>query len=215
MSRRLPVYLVIDVSGSMSGDPLQAVENGLRTFHSAVRSDPNALETAYVSVIIFSDNATQVVPLTDVISFQPPKLSVQGGTSYGNALTKLDQCLKADLVKSSPEVRGDYRPLVFFFTDGAPTDATWRNALPLIKAHKFSAFVACGAGAGVNVATLRELTEDVVTLDTTDSAGILAFFKWVSASVNVSSVKVATQGEAEGGLNQLPPPPPVINLTKV
>jgi len=28
--RRLPVYLVLDTSGSMSGEPIEAVKNGLQ-----------------------------------------------------------------------------------------------------------------------------------------------------------------------------------------
>lgn len=47
--RRLPVYLVIDTSGSMTGEPIEAVKNGIQMLISTLRQDPYALETAYIS----------------------------------------------------------------------------------------------------------------------------------------------------------------------
>lgn len=52
--RRLPVYLLLDTSGSMYGEPIEAVKNGVQTLISTLRSDPYALETAYISVLTFN-----------------------------------------------------------------------------------------------------------------------------------------------------------------
>ena len=79
--RRLPVYLVLDVSGSMSGEPIEAVRNGLQVLLSSLRQNPYALETAYLSVITFESTAKQVTPLTELASFQIPSISAGGGTS--------------------------------------------------------------------------------------------------------------------------------------
>jgi uncharacterized protein YegL len=59
--RRLPVYLLLDTSGSMSGEPIESVKNGMQVLVSALRQDPYALETAYLSVITFDGTARQVV----------------------------------------------------------------------------------------------------------------------------------------------------------
>ena len=40
---RLPVYLLLDTSGSMSGEPIEAVKNGVQVLHSTLRKDPYAL----------------------------------------------------------------------------------------------------------------------------------------------------------------------------
>ncbi len=61
--RRLPVYLLLDTSGSMYGEPIEAVKNGVQTLISTLRSDPYALETAYISIITFNSTAQQVSPL--------------------------------------------------------------------------------------------------------------------------------------------------------
>lgn len=44
--RRLPIYLLLDTSGSMANEPIEAVKNGLKTMLSSLRQDPHALETA-------------------------------------------------------------------------------------------------------------------------------------------------------------------------
>ena len=87
--RRLPVYLVLDTSGSMTGEPIEAVKNGVQMLVSALRQDPYALETAYLSVITFDSTARQAVPLTELSMFQPPKLEASGVTALGDALKLL------------------------------------------------------------------------------------------------------------------------------
>ena len=57
MSRRLPVYLLLDTSGSMSGEPIEQVKNGVQMLVASLRQDPYALETAWLSVITFSSGA--------------------------------------------------------------------------------------------------------------------------------------------------------------
>ncbi len=49
--RRLPVFFLIDVSESMVGAPIESVQNGMRTIVQDLRTDPYALETAFLSVI--------------------------------------------------------------------------------------------------------------------------------------------------------------------
>ena len=78
--RRLPVYLVLDVSGSMMGEPIEAVRNGMQILASTLRTDPYALETAYLSVITFDGEARQVAPLTEagwVRQHEEGRLAVQ------------------------------------------------------------------------------------------------------------------------------------------
>lgn len=61
--RRLPVYFLVDVSESMVGEPIQQVENGMRQIVQELRTDPYALETAFISVIAFSFLQTEHLPI--------------------------------------------------------------------------------------------------------------------------------------------------------
>jgi uncharacterized protein YegL len=72
--------------------------------------------------------------------------------------------------------------------------------------------VACAAGAGADTSILKQITEQVVHLDTADSGTIKAYFKWVSASISTGSQKVDSGAHEVAGLNELPPPPPEVNV---
>ncbi len=209
--RRLPVYLLLDTSGSMYGEPIEAVKNGVETLISSLRSDPYALETAFISVITFDSSAKQVAPLTELAAFQQPAIDASGCTALGEALALLAARVDAEVTKTTAEQKGDWRPLVFIMTDGEPTDDL-NKGLNEFKKRKFGMVVACAAGQGANTNTLKQITENVVQLDTADSATIKAFFKWVSASISTSSKSVESGGINLEKMSELPPPPPEVNI---
>jgi len=209
--RRLPVYLLLDTSGSMMGEPIEAVKNGVQTMVSALRQDPYALETAFLSIITFNSSANQPVPLTELTSFQTPSIEASGTSSLGAALSLLAQKADAEVNKTTVEQKGDWKPIVFIMTDGMPTD-DWQKGLSDFQKQKWGIVVACAAGQGVDTSILKQITEVVVQLDTADSSSFKAFFKWVSASISTSSAKIEEGGKEVGGLNELPPPPPEVNV---
>lgn len=209
--RRLPVYLLLDCSGSMYGEPIEAVKNGVQVLVSTLLQDPYALETAYLSIITFDSSAQQVSSLTELSAFQQPNIQASGCTALGEALALLAQKADQEVTKTTAEQKGDWKPLVFIMTDGEPTDDL-NKGLAEFKKRKWGMVVACAAGAGANTDTLKKITECVVSLDTADSATIKAFFKWVSASVSSGSMKVEETGAEATTLSELPPPPPEVNI---
>lgn len=209
--RRLPIYLLLDTSGSMYGEPIEAVKNGVQTLISTLRSDPYALETAYISIITFDSSANQVSPLTELAAFTQPNIEARGCTALGEALGLLAQKIDSEVTKTTAERKGDWRPLVFIMTDGEPTDSLTKG-LAEFKKRKCGMVVACAAGQGANTGTLKQITENVVQLDTADSATIKAFFKWVSASISTSSKSVEEDASEATTMSELPPPPPEVNI---
>lgn len=209
--RRLPVYLLLDTSGSMFGEPIESVKNGVQVLVSTLRQDPYALETAFLSIISFDDKAKQLMPLTELSMFQMPAIASSGTTALGDALKLLATIVDQEVTKTTPEQKGDWKPLVFIMTDGAPTD-DWQAGLSEFKKRKLGMVVACAAGQSADVSILKQITDTVVQLDTADSATIKAFFKWVSASISFNSQKIDSGGGEVSGLSELPPPPPEVNI---
>ncbi|MDR1486425.1 MAG: VWA domain-containing protein [Deltaproteobacteria bacterium] len=211
--RKLPVYLLIDVSGSMHGEPIEAVKNGIQMLHSSLRSIPQALEVAYLSVITFADSAKQIIPLTEVAGFKPPTLKASGQTCLGAALLEVANAAKREVKKSTPEEKGDWKPLVFIMTDGIPTDNVDKG-LEAFNAVSWGMVLACAAGPSADTSVLQRIPKaEVLQLATADSSSITAYFKFISSSIATSSKKVES-GAQPGSFNELPPPPPEISLLK-
>lgn len=209
--RRLPVYLLLDTSGSMRGEPIQSVNVGLRSMVNALRQDPYALESVHLGLITFDIEAKEIFPLTPLEQVQIPEIMVPdkgAATFLGAALELLIQRSDQEIIKSTPNKKGDWRPLLFIMTDGSPSDLqTFREMIPEVKKRNFGNVVACAAGPKAKDAVLKELTDNVVHLDTTDSATFAQFFKWVSASVSI--------GSSSAGITEpthLPPPPPEVQV---
>ncbi len=208
-SRRLPIYLLLDTSGSMSGAPIQAVNQGVQLVYNELMNDPSAIETVYLAVITFDSQARMTLPLTELTRFKAPALRAGGSTSLGEALRLLNDSLNRDIVVNAPGRKGDYKPLVFLMTDGAPTDS-WEREADAIKnrtQQKVATIIALGCGGGVDVKTLKRITDNVLLMDQVTPDQITKFFKWVSQSVATASVSAQAVGAGQGQA-QLPPPPP-------
>lgn len=93
--RRLPVYLLLDCSGSMSGEPIEAVKQGIKALLTELKGDPQALETACLSVITFNSTARQISPLTELMLFKEPELTAGGATALGGRRIPAVRVLRA------------------------------------------------------------------------------------------------------------------------
>lgn len=209
-TRRLPVYILLDTSGSMRGEPIHSVNVGLQAMLSALRQDPYALESVYLSVITFDIEAKEYLPLTplDEVKLGEVVVPDAGATFLGAALEMLVQCVNRDVKKTTRASKGDWRPLLFVMTDGSPSDLqAYREIIPNVKKCNFGSILACAAGPKAKQELLLELTDRVVTLDTMDSAAFSGFFKWVSASVAIGSSSAGVSGQIS-----LPPPPPEVQV---
>lgn len=194
----------------MRGEPIHSVNAGLQAMLGALRQDPYALESVYISLITFDVEAREVMPLTPLDEVKLPEITVPeaGPTFLGAALELLVKHVDRDIKKSTPEAKGDWRPLLFVMTDGSPSDLqVFRNAIPEVKRRNFGTIVACAAGPKAKQDYLKELTDRVVTLDTMDSASFAGFFRWVSASVAAGSSSAGAVGQTS-----LPPPPAEVRL---
>ena len=189
--RRLPIYFLIDISESMVGEPIQQVEEGLATIIQTLKTDPHALETVYVSIIVFAGQPKTLVPLQEIVSFYPPKFPIGSGTSLSKGLGHLMYELRNNIVKTTYEVKGDWKPIVFLFTDGVPTDDTqaaineWKN-----NWQRMANLIAVSFGSETDTKLLGELTENVLHFKNTNVQSYKEFFKWVTDSIKTSSISV-------------------------
>lgn len=193
--RRLPIYFLIDVSESMVGEPIQQVQEGIRQIVQELRTDPYALETTFISIIVFAGKAINLSPLTELYKFYPPTFPIGGGTSLGYALNFLMDEIDKSVIKTTMEVKGDWKPIVFLFTDGNPTDNPTLSFDRWNQRYRHSAnIVAISIGGNVNTKLLGQISDNVFKLSTTDKQSFKTFFKWVTASIKATSISVANAG---------------------
>jgi len=192
----------------MYGEPIQALNNALSGMVSALRTDAQALDSLWLSIITYDKDVKEIVPLTELVSFQLPEITCpqSGPTHTGEALELLYGKVTREVRKGSEDQKGDWKPLLFLFTDGKPSDLQrYREMIPKIKSVGFGTIVACAAGHKADDTMLKELTDTVVHLDTADSSTLKQFFKWVSATIEQGNKSMGTSEAVT-----LPPPPPEI-----
>jgi len=194
--RRLPVYFLIDVSESMVGEPIEHVQEGIGSIIRELRNDPYALETVFISVIAFAGKPKLIAPLVELYKFYHPKLPIGGGTSLGTAINFLISELDRSIQKTTPDQKGDWKPIIFLFTDGNPTDnynaafEKWNK-----EYRKKSNLIVISLGENTDVNILGKLTENVLLLKDTSNESFKKFFKWVTASIKTSSLSINTAND--------------------
>lgn len=204
--RRLPIFFLVDVSESMVGESLYKLEEGIGAVVSTLRKDPYALETAFLSVIAFAGKARTVTQLTELFAFHPPELPVGGGTALGAGLSHLMDEIDRTVVTTTPDRKGDWRPIVFLLTDGHPTDDVanavdrWNRSY-----RKRVNMVAVSIGGGADHALLKRLTDEVVVFNDSAPDAFARFIKWISMSIQSQSRSISAGQEGKVSLAKAEP----------
>ncbi|HUL74113.1 MAG TPA: VWA domain-containing protein [Vicinamibacterales bacterium] len=129
---RCPCVLLLDVSASMHGDPIQALNEGLRTFQREVSGDTIAARRVEIAIVTFSSTARIVQDFVTVDQFLPPELAAGGQTHLGAGIEAALNALEQRKAAYRSSGVAYYRPWVFLITDGAPVG----EAEPVVEAAR-------------------------------------------------------------------------------
>ena len=180
---RCPCILLLDVSGSMNGRPINELNAGLVTFRDELLADPLALKRVELGIVTFGPVHVEQ-PFTSAANFFPPILFAQGDTPMGAAITKA-----LDMVEERKrEYRANgisyYRPWIFLITDGAPANKVFRG-----EEDKRFAFFSIGV-QGADMKTLAQISvRQPLPLQ---GLQFRELFSWLSSSLR--SVSRSTPG---------------------
>lgn len=188
---RCPLVVVLDVSGSMYGDPEKQVKNGVRALLDGLKNHDIAAYSVELVIIEYADYVSEVMPLKtayeiDIENDVIDKISnADGCTSMGNALNfAIDvlQSMKNLYVKNGIS---HYIPHLVFMSDGEPTDNGFAEevAEKLIDLETDKKLVSVPLAVdGADMHFMNKLSVNGATkIETSD---IVGFFKFLSASMS-------------------------------
>ena len=200
---RCPCVLLLDTSGSMQGEAINALNEGLKTFKEELNRDNLAKKRVEVAIITFNSDVNIVQDFITADQFDPPTLKAQGLTVMGSAIHKGLDMVASRKAQYSANGVAYYRPWVFLITDGEPQgepDSLIEQAAQRIKEDEDNKRVAFFA-VGVEGANITRLSQ-IVTRSPLKLVGLnfQDMFIWLSASMQ----RVSQSRMDE----QIPLPPP-------
>ena len=189
-AKPLPIILLLDESGSMSGDKIEKLNEAVRKMLGSFKKEETQASEFLVSIIGFGgiDNgdgtgARIINAPTNATEIEFGGVSAHGMTPLGGAL-KLAKGIVEDKEQTPSRA---YRPLVVLVTDGYPNDA-WEQPFVEFVEHGRSAKcdrMALAVGGDTDMGMLQRFVagtgHEVFTTDQAD--GIVKFFKFVTMSV--------------------------------
>lgn len=184
-AKPLPVIILLDVSGSMSGDKIRNLNDAVRDMLNTFSDTENGETEIHVAIITFGSQVTLHQPLASASTINWQDLSAGGMTPLGTAL----QMAKAMIEDKDVVPSRAYRPTVVLVSDGGPNDA-WEKPLNAFISDGRTAKcdrLAMAIGADADEAVLGRFIEGTSNqLFYAENAKQLRdFFKFVTMSVTI------------------------------
>ncbi len=178
---RCPCVLLLDVSGSMHGQPIDELNAGLTIFKDELCADALAMKRVEVGIVTFGPTRVEM-PFTGAENFVSPRLSTQGDTPMGAAIHQAIQLIDNRKAEYKTNGVSYYRPWIFLITDGEPTDE-WRSAAAAVKegesSKKFAFFAVGVKGANMEILSRISVREPL----SLDGLRFREMFRWLSSSL--------------------------------
>ena len=196
---RCPCVLLLDTSGSMRGQAIAALNQGVELLAEELNADSLARERIELAVITFGDEVQVIQDFVSPAAFMPPRFEADGNTPMGRAV--LAGCEVLEERKHAYQSAGVnyFRPWMFLITDGEPTDYNtdmWRKAVELSRQAEASrSFIFYGVAVNdANQSKLNELCPPHRPAQKLRGLNFGELFSWLSCSLR--SVSLVNPGVA-------------------
>ena len=191
-STRLPICLCLDVSGSMVGEAIQELNEGVKVFFEALKEDEVALYAADLSIVTFDSQVKVIQEFSSLADAEESPVFEVGDMTYmGEAVNTVLDLLEKRKEEYQANGVDYYQPWLVLMTDGSPNgdEAKLGTAISrtteLIKNRKLTTFP-IGIGEFADLASLEKFSPNRKPLRL-QGLKFKEFFSWLSQSVAVTS----------------------------
>lgn len=179
--------LVLDISTSMSGEPISQLNHGLHDFHRAVSQDFTASQRLEVSLVTFGSSAKCIQEPALVGNFEMPTLYCNGSTKLVDGVRTALAIIENRKKWYKETGQNYFRPMIVLITDGEPDSDQDINGLSSELSAKIASkgfmFYTIGV-QGYNHQKLLQICSTPPPLPL-DGLKFSAFFKWLSNSIDL------------------------------
>jgi len=123
-AKPLPIMLLLDVSGSMSGIKIDTLNDAVRVMLETFAEEEKMETEIQVSIITFGAEIKRWFPFTPASNINFENLKAYGGTPLGECL----KMAKAIIEDRDETPSKSYRPAVILVSDGRPGDS-WQKPM--------------------------------------------------------------------------------------
>lgn len=191
--RALPIFILADTSGSMSGEKINELNLALREMQNSLNTIDDIRGKFQICVISFGGDVKVEQPLADISEISIPELYASGLTPMGEAFEQVKEMIEDREIVSSRS----YAPTIVLISDGQPTDCPeyvynskkyddWEALANLHSGDRTSKSqkLALGIGADADYDMLKKFVNnpEIPVIKAKDATGIASFFKWVTMS---------------------------------
>lgn len=216
---RCPVAFILDVSGSMFGEPIAELNKALPgLFRELLKSDLTAARVE--PCLITCGGEAKVVqpfaPLRTLAKYEA-NLRAEGATPLGAAITLAIQEITQRQAQYRADSLASYVPAVVILTDGNPTDYEWTQASAELgrlarQDGKGWTVIAIAIGEAADIAALKVITAPELPPLRLHGLQFAELFKWLSTSLRVGTSRAPSGNNASGVI--LAPAPGVVTPTE-
>ncbi|CCH33111.1 caspase family protein [Actinosynnema sp. NPDC047251] len=164
-TRVVPLYLVVDVSYSMTGKRIDAVNAAVPEILRQIRQAASGAEVLRFGLIDFGSDAQVVLSMTSEAADTTlvPALRVRGATSYAAAFTLLRERIGQDAARFAATGQEVAEVVIAFLTDGWPTNLAdqWKEAYASLVGDAPAPLTVLALGLGDDFEALAALAHVV------------------------------------------------------
>ncbi|MBL7914379.1 MAG: VWA domain-containing protein [Bacteroidia bacterium] len=178
--------LVLDVSGSMDGAPINELNEGLQEFYRDIQTDSTTADRLEVAVIEFSDSIKTLIDPSLAANFTMPTLTTKGTTKLVDGVREGINVVRSRKAWYKQTGQPYYRPWIILITDGAPDSGQDVNGLAAeirdgVSKKDFFFFAIGVQGGDMNM--LTSISDSSMPPAKLQGLKFSEFFKWLSASM--------------------------------